>query len=287
MPGRLAQAIFRRLTVDGSDAGLDGLGPVAGGDMKSTLIIQMRVIGALILRETRSRFGRSQLGYLWAIAEPLSYVIVMSLIISAIGRHPPFGNDSALFFATGILPYFLFSNLVKSVGAAFDSNEALLTYPIVKPIDTLFARGVLEIATSALVMIVMFTGLMIVNHVPGPENMHVLAVAMLGLALLGFGVGSLNAVVGRLFSSWRQIYDTFARGLMLVSAVFFPLDSLPTGLRDAVAMIPIAHGVELFRVGYYAGYRSTALDPGYLLAAGLLLSLTGLAAERAIRMRGA
>jgi ABC-type polysaccharide/polyol phosphate export permease len=69
--------------------------------------------------------------------------------------------------------------------------------------------------------------------------------------------------------------------------VFFPLDSLPTGLRDAVAMIPIAHGVELFRVGYYAGYRSMALDPGYLLAAGLLLSLTGLAAERAIRMRGA
>jgi capsular polysaccharide transport system permease protein len=263
----------------------DGPGPVAGGDMKSALTVQLRVISALILRETRSRFGRSQLGYFWAIAEPLSYVIVLSLIISSIGRHPPFGHDSALFFATGILPYFLFSNLVKSVGAAFDANEALLSYPIVKPIDTLFARGALEIATSALVMIVMFTGLTVVNQAPGPASMHVLAAAMLGLALLGFGVGTLNAVVGRFFSSWRQFYDTFARGLMLVSAVFFPLDSLPTGLRDAVAMIPVAHGVELFRVGYYTGYRSTALDAGYLFAAGLVLSLVGLAAERAVRMR--
>jgi capsular polysaccharide transport system permease protein len=255
--------------------------------MKSALVVQLRVIGALVLRETRARFGRSQLGYLWAIAEPLSYVILLSLIISSMGRHPPFGSDSALFFATGILPYFLFSNLVRSVGAAFDSNEALLTYPIVKPIDTLFARGALEIATSALVMIVMFTGLTIVNQTPGPASIQVLVVAMLGLALSGFGVGTVNAVLGRLFSSWRQIYDTFARGFMLVSAVFFPLESLPTAIRDAVAMIPMAHGVELFRAGYYSNYHSTAVDAGYLLASGLVLSLMGLAAERAIRMRGA
>ena len=265
----------------------DKPGPVAGGDMKSALVVQLRVIGALVLRETRSRFGRSQLGYLWAIAEPLSYVILFSLIISSMGRHPPFGPDSALFFATGILPYFLFSNLVRSVSAAFDANEALLTYPIVKPIDTLFARGALELATSGLVMIVMFTGLTIVNRVPGPANMPVLAAAMLGLALLGFGVGAVNAVMGRLFSSWRQIYDTATRPLMLVSAVFFTLDSLPSSIRDAVAMIPVAHGVELFRAGYYSNYHSTAVDAGYLLASGLVLSLMGLAAERAIRMRGA
>jgi capsular polysaccharide transport system permease protein len=265
----------------------DGLRPVAGGGMKSAFIIQMRVIGALILRETRSRFGRSQLGYLWAIAEPLGYVLLMSLLLSAINRHAPFGNDAALFFATGILPYFLFSNLVKSVSAAFDANEALLTYPIVKPVDTLFARGVLEIATSALVMIVMFTGLMVVSKAPGPASIQVLVVAMFGLALLGFGIGALNAVVGRFLSSWRQIYDTITRPLMLVSAVFFPLDSLPPTLRDAVALIPVAHGVELFRVGYYPGYRSAALDVGYVLTAGLVLSLVGLAAERAARMRGA
>ena len=42
---------------------------------KEALITQARVVGALILRETRVRYGRSQLGYLWAFTSPIMYVV--------------------------------------------------------------------------------------------------------------------------------------------------------------------------------------------------------------------
>ena len=146
--------------------------------LRNALVTQFRVIGALILRDTRTRFGRSQLGYLWAIAEPLSYVAFMAALFAALSRHPPFGNDTALFFASGILPFTVFATLSRSVSGAIEANRALLTYPIVKPVDTLVARGVLEFATSIIVMIVMFGGITILHGVDGPVHLDTVAVAI-------------------------------------------------------------------------------------------------------------
>ena len=248
------------------------------------LAVQARVIGALILRETRSRFGRSQLGYLWAIAEPLCYIISLSLLFDAISRHSPFGSSVALFFATGLLPYQLYSRIASALVTAFDANEALLTYPIVKPVDTLVARALLELATAALVMILLFGGLVLLAGAPEPESLHVMVLAILGLALFGFGIGTINAVIAKLFVSWRQVYDVISRPLMLVCGVFFTLDTLPAGARDIISYIPVTHGIELFRSGYYSGYRSTVVSISYLFVSGLVLCLIGLAAERAIRL---
>jgi len=251
----------------------------------TALIIQVRVIGALILRETRTRFGRSQLGYLWAIAEPLCYIICLSFLFEAISRHAPFGPSVGLFFATGLLPYQLYSRTSAALVTAFDANEALLTYPIVKPVDTLIARAVLEIATAAMVMIILFSGLVFLADAPEPAALHVMTLAMIGLGLFAFGVGTINGVIAKLLPSWRQIYEVATRPLMLVSGVFFLPDSMPAAIRDTIAYIPIVHGIELFRSGYYAGYRSTILDPGYLVVSGLVVSLIALALERIVRLR--
>jgi capsular polysaccharide transport system permease protein len=110
-----------------------------------------------------------------------------------------------------------------------------------------------------------------------------MVLALVGLSLMGFGIGTINAVISKVFVSWRQVYDVASRPLMLVCGVFFTLDTLPPGARDIVAYIPITHGIELFRSGYYSGYRSTVLDVGYLFVFGLVLCLIGLAAERLMR----
>jgi capsular polysaccharide transport system permease protein len=252
--------------------------------LRRGLATQLRVIGALILRDLRTRFGRLQLGYLWAIAEPLSYVVFMAALFTGMGRHPPFGSDNALFFATGILPFTVFATLSRSGSAAIEANRALLTYPIVKPVDALIARGVLEFATSLMVMIVMFGGIVIFLNTDRPAHLDTIASAILGLALLGFGVGMTNSAIEQVFPTWREIYSVVSRPLMLVCAVFFTLESLPASARDLAAYIPVTHGVELFRAGYYSGYRSSVLDVAYLYEIGLLLCLIGLAGERALRI---
>ena len=79
--------------------------------VSSALNIQLRVIFALLLRETRTTFGNSSLGYLWAILTPAVGVGLLVLIFSFASRQPPFGQSLALFFATGFLTYEFYSKL--------------------------------------------------------------------------------------------------------------------------------------------------------------------------------
>jgi capsular polysaccharide transport system permease protein len=256
------------------------------GWLGEALRTQARVIGALVLRETRTRFGRSQMGYLWALAEPLGYILFLSLVFSAVSRQAPFGPSMAMFFASGILPFQLFHGVSRMVSNAFEANEALLHFPVVKPVDTLLARAALESATSLTVMLLVLPGIVGILGLSGPNDLAPMAAAFAGLVLAGFGIGTINAVAGQLYPSWRNVYDVVSRPLMIISGVFFLPDSLPPAARDLIAYLPTTQGIELFRHGFYEGYRSNILDPAYFFALGLGLTLIGLSAERAVRMRG-
>jgi tetratricopeptide (TPR) repeat protein len=50
---------------------------------------QGRVIHALIIRETRTRFGDSKLGYGWALLEPIAHILMLSLVFAVLMRGRP------------------------------------------------------------------------------------------------------------------------------------------------------------------------------------------------------
>jgi capsular polysaccharide transport system permease protein len=69
----------------------------------------LRVIYALILRETRTRLADSKLGYGWALIEPVLHIVVLSLVFAVMMRgRPPIGDKFFIFYYTGIIPYHLF-----------------------------------------------------------------------------------------------------------------------------------------------------------------------------------
>ena len=62
---------------------------------------QCRVIQALIIRETRTRFGDAKLGYGWALLEPILHITMLSAVFSLMmqGR-PPIGTHFFIFYLT-------------------------------------------------------------------------------------------------------------------------------------------------------------------------------------------
>ncbi|KUJ77277.1 ABC transporter permease [Ruegeria profundi] len=253
--------------------------------MGKLLTLQARVIGSLVLRETRASFGTSQFGYLWAIVTPAASVAVLVTIFTLIGRQPPFGQSLALFFATGILTLEFFNKLSNTLMASFDANKALLTYPLIQETDAIFARVILISATYLLVFVLFYGGLVLLGLSSMPTFPEVVIQAFAATALLGFGFGTVNAVIVSLWDSWLHIERVLTRPLFFLSGIFYIPSNLPP---EAIAILewnPVLHLVEWFREGFYPNYESTVLSKTYPLGLAVGLILFGLAGERLYRKK--
>jgi capsular polysaccharide transport system permease protein len=253
--------------------------------MLKLITLQVRIVATLVLRETRATFGTSQIGYLWAILTPSISVGLLAFIFSLIDRQAPFGASLAVFFATGILTIEFFNKLSNTLMTAFQANKALLTYPLIKEADTLYARTILISSTYALIMLIFFGVLMMIGAGEVPARPEVVIQAFAATIFLGLGFGALNAVLVSVWDSWLHIEKVLTRPLLFISGVFYVPSRLPTEAKEILYWNPVIHLVEWMREGFYANYNSSIFNPHYPLFVALMMLLLGLAGERFTRKK--
>lgn len=252
------------------------LPPAFEPSIVETLELRGRMIGALLLRETRTRFGRSRLGYVWALLEPIAHVGVMCLVYWTINRQAPVGPSVMLFFVTGVLPFFLFHKTALHLGNAIRSNQKVLRMPLLAPVDVIAARAVLEGMTWLVIAAILLLALMALGMAEWPAEPGTAALAALATFGLGLGIGLVNASLMVLVSSWVQVYHVLTRPLYIFSGIFYSIDQVPSGLQYWLSWNPLLHGVLWFRTGFRADYATPVLDEQYLLSwigASVLLGL--------------
>ncbi|WP_310619170.1 ABC transporter permease [Flexibacterium corallicola] len=251
--------------------------------MTELLTIQFRVIGALVLREARSSFGNTKLGYLWTILSPAFGVFLLVMIFSAVGRSPSIGTSFALFFATGIMPFQAFVKINSNLMTAIKSSRGLLTYPMVKETDIVFSKYLFYYLTFVLVMLMFFNMLIAVDMAFPPQRLETVLMAFTSVTLLALGAGMTNAVIFKLWSSWQPIEAILSRPLFFISGILYIPSEFPSNIVYFLSWNPILHGIEWFREGYYGYYTSSVLDKSYLLGVALTLLLIGFTGERVYR----
>jgi capsular polysaccharide transport system permease protein len=238
----------------------------------------IRIVAALLIREISARFGDKPGGYIWAVIDPVGHIAFMSVIFMAISRHPALGISFPLFFATGYVAFQFFQGMSSYLDSAISANRALLHYPNVAPIDTIVARYILQMGTTTIVAVCVFTGLTFVNG----DNIQIywpyVIEGAFSASLLAVALSLVNNVMSARISIYDKVFAIFRRPLFLTSGVFFRPDIMPHPLRDILLLNPVCHSIMLFRMGFYSEYRPTTLDMDYLytftfcvLFAGLLL----------------
>ncbi len=251
--------------------------------LASALAIELRVLLALLQRETRATFGRSQLGYLWALLIPALGAALLAFIFTLAGRQPPYGHSFALFFATGLLTLEHFRRMSSSLMTGIEANRSLLSYPPIGALDVLIARAVLIAATYALIFAIFIAGLIALGLAPRPREPMTLVTAFLAGAWLGAGAGFFNAGLVAVWDSWRQVEKILTRPLIFLSGIFYVPSTLPEAVRDILWWNPVLHVVEWTRAAFYPVYPQEVLAPWYPIAIATGLMLTGLMLENLTR----
>ncbi len=251
----------------------------------TALDVQRMVIGAMIMRELHTRYGRDNIGYLWVIAEPMMLAVtVAAMHLGSIG-HSQFGIDSAPFWITGYTPFVMFRSVVGRADAALEANRSLLYHRAVTITDMLISRALLEGAGISLAIFILLSGFAIFGLGTLPqrpllmfEGMGMLLWFSFGLSLLVCAGSEVSPIVGRL------VHPVIYFSLPL-SGAFFLLEWVPEPYRTYLTWVPMIHMIELIREGQFAIYNSSYIDVPYAVGWCMVTTLLGLAAVMSVRTR--
>jgi capsular polysaccharide transport system permease protein len=246
---------------------------------------QAEVVWALVLRETRTRFGKNQLGYLWALFEPLLMIGMFYVLFTVAGRSTGAGMDVWSFITTGFVPYLIFRGTADRIAASVDGNRGLLFYPHVQPLDIVFARALLEAGTYVAIF-----GALMGLHAIYHEQLVIddVLLVLQGLALAwGFGLalGLVLCSLSVVSKAMDRTKGVLLRPFFWTSGIFFTANELPGGAREVLLYNPVLHAVELVRGGWFPDYTVRHADPMYVVTWIFGLGLAGLVLERVVRRR--
>lgn len=238
----------------------------------------LRTIAALVLREMSTRYGRSPGGYVWALVAPLGGILLLSVGFSLISRHPPLGSSFILYFATGMMPFTLYTSVSGAVAGSLTFSRPLLAYPAVTWLDTMVARFLLNTLTATMITYLLISAIMTLTETRSVLDIGAILAAVALTALLALGVGLVNCALGGLFPVWNMIWSILTRPLFLASGVLIVYEDLPRMLQDILWYNPLLHLIGEMRSGFYPMYPAAYVSLPYvglvtlaLIALGLML----------------
>ncbi len=248
--------------------------------------VMRRSILALFLREIRTRFGKYQLGYAWALLEPLGTVSVLVLVFSILGAHGFAGISFPVFLITGVMVNSLFVEITGRSIKAMEANSALFNYRPVRPVDTVLARTLLELIlhmavyATLLAGYVMLTGERVVVH-----DLPLLLAVFLLMAAFSCAVGIIFMLLTDAYEDADKVLPLITRPLFFISGVFFSVQVVPRDYWPFLLWNPIFHAIELAREAIAEGYNVPQASLGYLAGSTLVVLTLSLVFYRRLEQK--
>ncbi len=245
--------------------------------LSRSLALQGRVIAALLMREILTRYGRHNIGFIWLFFEPMLFTLgVMTLWTYAKTAHGGSGISIVAFAITGYSSVLIWRNSTSRCSKAIEPNLSLLFHRNVRVIDVFISRLLLEIAGATISFILLSTIFTSVGAMKPPNDLLTIVIAWFLLIALAAGLGLCVGALTERSETFERIWHPVTYLLFPMSGAAFMVQWLPASFKKVVLWLPMVHGVEMLRHGFFGQAVKTYEDPLYMGAWCLGLLLVGL-----------
>ncbi len=248
--------------------------------LRNSFSIQLRVLHALLMREVITRFGRKNLGVLWLVGEPMLFTLGVAGLWTVYGMHHTSAIPIVAFAVTGYSSVLMWRNSVFRSIAGIEQNKSLLFHRNVRVIDVLLTRTTLEIGGATCSLIVLSLFFTSIGWMPPPVDLLEVVWGWVMLAWFGVSLSLLLGGASAFSEIVERLWQPAAYLLFPLSGAAFMVDWLPTNLQKYVLLLPMVHGTEILREGWFGNVVRTHYDLGYMASVCLVLSLAGLYVQR-------
>lgn len=247
----------------------------------------------LTLRELRSKYKRSVIGWAWSLINPLATVLIYSIVFSFFLKvDPDRGSPSglkvfALFLLCGLLPWNFLSNGMTGAMSALVANANLIK-KVYFPREVLVVASLISWLVSMLIemgvlaLILLAFGNMVLPWVP----------VVLGLMLLQsifiLGLGLMLAVLNVYFRDVQHFVGIIIQIWFYATPIVYPIKVVEEaankhdfhiiglGIEELYHLNPMVGFVEAYRDILYHLRFPPAADIAYLLAWSVATMAIGL-----------
>ena len=246
--------------------------------------VQLRVIGAILMRELHTRYGRENIGYLWLFGEPLMLGSVIALLHSGQTGHDGEINPIAL-AVCGYTIFIMFRGIVNRAEGTLHGNAPLLYHRMVSVFDISFARAILEAAGTFMAFTVLLGLIIPMGYASLPVRPLSLLLGVLYVFLFSFGIS--NIIIGGTYENrtLERLVHLFTYFMIPLSGAFYQVSWVPQPYRDYLLYNPFPQIFELVRYGQFESATLEFVNLTYINAWILILNLIGLLALRAVKGR--
>jgi lipooligosaccharide transport system permease protein len=259
-----------------SPQGPAGAGTVAGGARRVGRLEPAALAG--VMSRDVAIFGRYWKATTFSsIVQPTIYLLAFGLGLGALVKHHVGHLTYVQYVATGVVATaVLFSSAFPGMFNTFIRWQFQRTYDamLAAPVD------VEELITAEILWISVRAGAyglapLLVGIAFGVQpNVGMLLVPLIGF-VTGFGFAAFGvtvAAVAKTIDNFNYITSAVLTPLFLVAGTFFPITSLPAGVRAVAQVNPLYHCVQLVRDASQGEFVSTDLvHAGVLIAFALLM----------------
>jgi ABC-type polysaccharide/polyol phosphate export permease len=251
----------------------------------------------LTLRELRGRYKRSALGWTWSLLNPLSTVIVYTVVFSFFLKiDPPVGDPSGLhnfsmFLLCGLLPYNYLSNGMNASLDALLANSNLIRkvyFPrevlVASTVGALLVTFLVELAV--LCVILLLVGSMVLPWIPVLFGL----VAIESLFVLGIGL--MLSVLNVYFRDVKHFIGIALQALFYSAPIVYPMSFVEDAagrtsfpLLRIYTLNPLVRFIDAYRAVLYDLRFPALSDVLYISAWAIAMLGLGLVVFRRLDRR--
>jgi len=197
-------------------------------------------------RDIKARYKQTALGLAWSLLQPLSMMVVFTLVFSLFAKVPSDGIPYPVFAYSALIFWTFFSNTISGGTGTMVANATLIR-KIYFPRETLLIAvllaGLLDLGVASL----LFAGMLFYYKI----SLSLAALWVLPLLLLqfmlSFGVISLTSAAHVNFRDMGHALPLVIQLWMFATPVAYPISVIPGWLRPFYLLNPMAPIIDGYR----------------------------------------
>jgi capsular polysaccharide transport system permease protein len=212
---------------------------------------QVRVVKALMLRELTTRFGRENIGFLWIMAEPLLFAVLVGIMWTYLKGPEEHGVGIIAFVASGYIPLTFLRQSFSRSTSIFVVNGSLLYHRQVKVTDFILVRVLIEFIGGTMAWLFISFALGILGYIPVPAYPGMMVAGWLLYGLVVLSICFVLAPLSEMSEIIEKIMPVSVYIAIPISGTFTMASWAPPSARDYLLMSPMVNTMEMIRYGLF------------------------------------